>query len=215
MPRFAERFFVCLVFLVPVSLFWAGSQFSVNDYSAPIIARKALYRNYEAGSENIERVYKVLFSPDDDVTSTLVGLIESEKESILGAQYILSDRRVADALINARLRGVSIEIVFDRFCVNSPVGKAKMLSKAGIQAYEYNPKDKNKRFIQKESLMHHKFFIFKNTLDGKALVCTGSFNCTKAASESNQENMIFIEDANLVDAFTRQFMLLKKRSKKI
>ncbi|MFH1399442.1 MAG: phospholipase D-like domain-containing protein [Candidatus Woesearchaeota archaeon] len=52
--------------------------------------------------------------------------------------------------------------------------------------------------------MHHKFFIIDN-----GTVITGSFNPSKSADQSNDENIIIIEDPNLVERFRQEFQSLK------
>lgn len=213
MRRFAESFLLGIIFCCMVSIFWIGSEFFFRALPATHQARMTLYApGIPAPATPVPRVYHVLFSPDDDIAGTLIGLIDSEQECILAAHYIISDSSIARGLIQAHERGVRVELVTDQFCLNSPVGKAKMLAQAGMPVYIYNPHDKHKRLYQRDSLMHHKFFVFKKTIDGKSLVATGSYNCTRAASRDNQENCVFIEDAVLSTAFEHQFERLKNRS---
>ena len=63
--------------------------------------------------------------------------------------------------------------------------------------------------------MHNKFMLFSQTVDGKALVWTGSYNFTMSANEKNQENVVIIENEALSEAYTKSFERLKKRSLKL
>lgn len=207
-----KRFVFVLFCALLGGFVWSSTNFFIHQASAVDHARELLYSHYELGVEPRDVVCRVLFSPDDDIEATLIGLIEAEQEAIYAAQYLISSKAIAQALIAAHERGIYIEIVTDKFCTRSPVGKAKMLANAGIKILEYEPRDKIKRGFKKDSLMHHKFFIFKKTIDNKCVLATGSYNCTVAAAHENQENCIFLEDPKLVSAFTYQFKRLKKRS---
>ncbi len=54
--------------------------------------------------------------------------------------------------------------------------------------------------------MHHKFALF----DGRLLL-NGSFNWTRSASTSNEENLLVIDNAQLVGSYLAEFEELWKR----
>ena len=53
--------------------------------------------------------------------------------------------------------------------------------------------------------MHHKF-----ALADCAVLLTGSYNWTRSAASSNEENFLITGDRRFVDAFARQFEKLWK-----
>ena len=61
--------------------------------------------------------------------------------------------------------------------------------------------------------MHNKFAIFAQNVKGKALIWTGSFNWTKSAHSANQENVVVLDSADIIESFRKQFKILKQRSK--
>jgi phosphatidylserine/phosphatidylglycerophosphate/cardiolipin synthase-like enzyme len=159
-------------------------------------------------------IKQVFFAPDHKVQDVLLHLIENEKKSIKLAAFSFTDLDIANALIAALKRGVSIEIVADPGCLQDKFGKIPMMQDHGFAIFIYDPNHKknNKSFLV--SIMHHKFIIFgKNILD-KSLLWTGSFNFTKSAHRHNQENVLVLEDAKLLKKYEAQFELLKARSAK-
>lgn len=157
-------------------------------------------------------VHSVLFSPDDNVQQELISLIEQEQTCIKMAIFMLTTKEIVTALLQAHARGVNIIIITDSMCVKERWSKVTTLTKAGICVYEYKPSSTQTRM---NDLMHHKFVIFCNNRNNKALVWTGSFNFTRSAQINNQENVVILNDAKVVAKFNTQFKRLKQRSKKL
>lgn len=153
------------------------------------------------------QVKAIYFAPSDDVRSVLTYLIEHEKEKIQVAMFAFTDRELAQALVEARKRGVVIELITDANNTYGKYNKTHMLHTNNIQVYIYNPK-----YTQQPTAgaMHNKFLLFKNNVLNKSLVWTGSFNMTRSANEQNQENVLVLDDMFIVQKFTDQFVHLKK-----
>jgi phosphatidylserine/phosphatidylglycerophosphate/cardiolipin synthase-like enzyme len=147
----------------------------------------------------------VYFSPDDHLEKRLIELIDKEKSSIHVCIYTFTHRSVANALIEAKKRGVEVEVIVDRFSVKiqSPM---KKLLEAHIPVYVWDP-DRLKRKNAHRPLMHNKFCVF-----GSDKVWTGSFNFTYEASKMHQENALVLQDAALASAYKGQFYTIKFRS---
>ncbi len=59
---------------------------------------------------------------------------------------------------------------------------------------------------QEPGFNHHKYMILDaHRIDGRPTVITGSSNWSNSADESNDENMIYIEDFNLANLFYQEF----------
>jgi mitochondrial cardiolipin hydrolase len=144
------------------------------------------------------------FSPDDDVKKKLLKLIQDEKKSIRAAVFILTEPDIARALSRAQKRGVKVELITDVGCLKERANKMSMLCDSGCTLFVYNPPEPQKG----SSLMHHKFALFETP----KMVWTGSYNFTKAASNSNQENAVSIADQKTYENFVRQFERVKSRS---
>lgn len=132
-------------------------------------------------------------------------MIEQEKKSIFVAIYCMTHRAIASALIDARKRGVEVEVLVDRFSVKikAPLGK---MVEAGIPVHVWDP-DAARRKKAHRPLMHNKFCVF-----GSDVVWTGSFNFTYEASKMHQENVVVIRDRELASIYKNEFMNIKLKS---
>jgi len=151
---------------------------------------------------------QAFFTPDDNIRDALVRYIGQEAEKIRIAVFMITEPNIAHALSEAVQRRVLVELITDVGCLKERSNKINELCAHGCSVYIYNPSYDQKG---KTSLMHHKFALFTNNL-GKSVVWTGSYNFTKAASSTNQENALVIDDEKIFDIFSKQFQRLKKRS---
>lgn len=157
-------------------------------------------------------VCRVLFAPDDDVQEALIHLIEQETTSICAAIYMLTDKEIARALMEAHRRGITVEVVTDRACVRERWSKMHKLCKAGVPVYVYEPSTAEDGG---NDIMHNKFVIFGANGGNRKLVWTGSCNFTRSAKLRNQENAVVIDDGATIEKFCNQFTVLKTRSKSL
>jgi len=155
------------------------------------------------------QIKRALFSPDDNIRQTLINLIEHEQQAIKIAIFSFTDQGVADTLINAARNGIHVELITDPYTLHTPFSKITYLKKYRIQIYVYKPQDRTAI----SDRMHDKFIVFSKNINDKPLLWTGSFNFTRAADKSNQENVVVLEDRTLIEQFDKQFNRLKRRSK--
>jgi len=130
------------------------------------------------------------FTPGDSCLRKLRDLCRSSRRVIDVCVYTIADDRLTDELLDAHQRGVKVRIISDndkRFDAGSDVPQ---LAAAGIEV----------RIDDTPFHMHHKFAVF----DGEHLA-NGSFNWTRSASSSNQENLVVSRDTYLVRCFGGQF----------
>ncbi|HEY5234988.1 MAG TPA: phospholipase D-like domain-containing protein [Rhabdochlamydiaceae bacterium] len=146
----------------------------------------------------------VYFSPEDQLDKRLIEQIEKENKSIHVCIYTFTHRAIADALVEAKKRGVEVEVIVDRFSVKIKAPLQRLVD-AGIPVFVWDP-DRHKRKIAHRPLMHNKFCVFTDK------VWTGSFNFTYEASKIHQENALVLQDAALVSAYKGQFHTIKLRS---
>jgi phosphatidylserine/phosphatidylglycerophosphate/cardiolipin synthase-like enzyme len=155
--------------------------------------------------EHEPKIRQVFFSPDHDLQSRFIELIDQEQESIKIAVYFFTNTPIAQALIKAHKRGVNIEIITDQSCTASKCARIRQLAESGMPVFVYIAnKDKN-------SLMHNKFALFGKNAYGKRILWTGSFNFTKTATIYNQENVVVLDDTQMIDKFDQHFEVLKNR----
>jgi len=146
----------------------------------------------------------VYFSPEDHLDKRLIEQIDKETKSIHVCIYTFTHRAIADALVEAKKRGVEVEVIVDRFSVKIKAPLQRLVD-AGIPVFVWDP-DRHKRKIAQRPLMHNKFCVFTDK------VWTGSFNFTSEASGIHQENALVLQDAALASAYKGQFYTIKLRS---
>tara|TARA_Y100000588_G_C14275942_1_gene934343 strand:+ start:2491 stop:2988 length:498 start_codon:yes stop_codon:yes gene_type:complete len=149
------------------------------------------------------------FTPRDDIKSYLIDCIKQERKSIYAAIYMLTDKSIAQALLEAHLRGVDVVLVLDHVSMSERFGKGSFLQNNGVPVFVHHAANYNPFTMP---IMHHKFFIFGlHEKYKKSLVWTGSFNCTVSASKYNDENVIVSDDAGLIKDYKYCFDTLVER----
>jgi phosphatidylserine/phosphatidylglycerophosphate/cardiolipin synthase-like enzyme len=147
---------------------------------------------------------KVFFSPDDKVTTHLVSSIKNARTKIYGAIYLITDKKIADALIEAKNNNhVDIQIITDQTSLDQNSNKVQYLKQNGVDTFVFKTgQNKNKYFAP---LMHNKFAIIDNK------VWTGSFNWTVSANIKNKENVTVLDDEATYKKYCDQFEKLKRQ----
>jgi phosphatidylserine/phosphatidylglycerophosphate/cardiolipin synthase-like enzyme len=140
--------------------------------------------------------YQVYFSPGEETREEIVSQIIKAKSKIDICVFTLSDNRITDALIQAWHNGIDIRIITDNDKQFDKGSDIEELSDNGISIR----KDLTKHH------MHHKFAIFD---DLKLL--TGSYNWTRSAETSNQENTIITENKFLIEQYQDIFKELWRK----
>lgn len=111
----------------------------------------------------------------DDVTASkkVVELLRSAKKTIKIAMFTWTRKDFAEELIDAKERGVKVEVVMDRYC-GSGAGKSivRLLQSSGVST----------RLSTGQGLLHHKFAY----IDDEILI-NGSANWTKNAFKLNDD----------------------------
>jgi phosphatidylserine/phosphatidylglycerophosphate/cardiolipin synthase-like enzyme len=130
------------------------------------------------------------FSPGDACPHRLRGLLQSARRTVDICVFTITDDRISEAILRAHERAVSVRIVTDNDKAWDAGSDIQRLSAAGVPV----------RIDVSQFHMHHKFAIF----DSKVLV-TGSYNWTRSAAESNEENLVVLEHADLVRPFQAVF----------
>src|SRR5512133_33636 len=109
-------------------------------------------------------------SPRGGATEAIVNEISAARSGILVQAYSFTSKPIAAALVDARKRGVKIEVVLDKSQRREKYSSADFLAHAGIRTY----------IDSSHAIAHNKIIIIDRTT-----LITGSFNFTKAAEEKN------------------------------
>ena len=141
----------------------------------------------------------VCFSPGGNCLSSITAEIENAKTEIQIQAYSLSSKPIADAVVNAKEAGISVEIILDK---SSPVAENNAIyfaSLKGIPTY-----------------LDAKHFVADNNviIIDKSTVITGSFNFTKEADAKNAENLLVIKSDRLASTYLGNWELHKSHAEK-
>ena len=146
---------------------------------------------------------EVAFTPADDVAGMIVERIGRARQSVRMQAYLFTDRRIANALLAARKRGVEVEIIGDAAQRDSGgLPHLKALARAGARVY----------LNASHAAAHDKIVIIDGD-SAAAAVITGSYNFTHAAQAKNAENVVVISGNRAVtDRFVENFARHRERS---
>jgi phosphatidylserine/phosphatidylglycerophosphate/cardiolipin synthase-like enzyme len=136
------------------------------------------------------------FSPGDACRKKIIQLIREASKDIEICVFTIADDSLAAEIVKAHRRGVTVRVITDNDKAHDMGSDIDMLAESGI----------NVRMDRQSSHMHHKFALF----DNRVLV-NGSFNWTRSASRSNQENIVVTTDEDTVTEFQQQFVALWKQ----
>jgi len=201
LKNIVRKISVTLAFLTTLAAFAAV---------AYVISKHDVYRLEQQLIVN-GTVAQAYFSPEDDLRSLLISLIDAEQESIKFAIYTFTDKSITQALIQALQRGVSVEGIVDRSYGQSRYSKVCTLANAQMPIWVYQTVANE----WQAGLMHNKFCLFGKNINDRQLLWTGSYNFTNRASCKNQENVIILDDASIITRFSNYFARLKSYSLQI
>jgi phosphatidylserine/phosphatidylglycerophosphate/cardiolipin synthase-like enzyme len=135
---------------------------------------------------------EVYFSPKGGCTEAVVKELNAAKDSVLVQAYSFTSVPIAKALVDAHKRGVKIQVILDKSQRTEKYSSADFVQHAGIPI----------RIDDKHAIAHNKVMV----IDGQ-IVITGSFNFTKAAEESNAENLLVIRDKEIADKYAANWKI--------
>jgi phosphatidylserine/phosphatidylglycerophosphate/cardiolipin synthase-like enzyme len=125
---------------------------------------------------------EVAFSPWDDAEGAILRAVREARRSIHVQAFVFTSRRLARALIEARTRGVLVEVVADREqTVKVENSQIPLLVAAGIPVV-----------IEVRYASAHNKIMIIDAGETDAAVVTGSYNFTWSAQARNAENVIIL-----------------------
>lgn len=136
-----------------------------------------------------------IFTPGGDAEGVILRALAEAKQSVLVQAYLLTSRSVAYGLIEAKRRGVNVQVLADRDMVEK--GKHSLIPQLVANRI---PVWLEVRY----AIAHNKIIIIdaENAAGASAAVITGSFNFTHSAQTRNAENLLVLRgNAALVRAY--------------
>jgi phosphatidylserine/phosphatidylglycerophosphate/cardiolipin synthase-like enzyme len=142
---------------------------------------------------------EIYFSPHGGCTDAIVREIDAARATILVQAYSFTSTPIARALADARRRGVDVRAILDRSQRTEKYSSADFLQHAGIPVF----------IDAQHAIAHNKVMV----LDGRVVI-TGSFNFTRAAEESNAENLMVLRSTELAEKYAANWRNHREHSEK-
>lgn len=127
-------------------------------------------------------VCQAYFSPGGGCTEVVVRVLRDAKNTVLVQAYSFTSAPIADALIDAFQRGVTVAVILDKSQQAERYSMVRRLAASGTPV----------SIDGAHAIAHNKVMV----VDGETVI-TGSFNFTKGAEERNAENLLVIRDRDL------------------
>jgi phosphatidylserine/phosphatidylglycerophosphate/cardiolipin synthase-like enzyme len=134
---------------------------------------------------------QVLFSAEDHIVSNLIALVNDAKVNIRFLAFSFTDYPLAQAMIDRSKAGVDVKGVYETFGSTSLGSELKTFLCAGVPARQ----DGNAA-----SFLHDKIIIIDNSI-----VVTGSLNYSSNADDSNEENVVILDNAEIAALYLQEF----------
>ena len=139
---------------------------------------------------NGSRVVVVFTSEDPAIADAIVPLVQSASSSVRFLAFSFTDFPLAEAMSQRSSAGVDVAGVFERVGSETEAAELRTLMCRGVPVrQDGNP-----------SFMHHKFIVVD-----ERIVIAGSMNYSTNAEESNDENVIIIDNAEIARLYVQEF----------
>ena len=133
---------------------------------------------------------QILFSSEDDVAEHLLPYLENAQSSIRFLAFSFTHDAMGEAMRERENAGVDVMGVFEKTGSSTEYSELGAMYCAGMDVR----RDENGSFL------HHKVII----VDGR-FVITGSFNFSNNANESNDENVMIIDNPEIAMLYIQEF----------
>jgi phosphatidylserine/phosphatidylglycerophosphate/cardiolipin synthase-like enzyme len=146
-----------------------------------------------------EPTVHAFFSPRGGCTDAILREINAAGREVLVLAYGFTSRPIAEALVQAKMRGVKVEIVLDHSNEHDPHSDIHFLLAQGLVPV----------VDDHHAIAHNKIML----IDGHTIL-TGSFNFTNHAEHSNAENLVILKHHHdLVVIYRQDFEVHKAHAR--
>jgi phosphatidylserine/phosphatidylglycerophosphate/cardiolipin synthase-like enzyme len=134
---------------------------------------------------------EAMFSPKGGCTDAIIREIGHARHEVHVLAYSFSSKPIAQALVDAKLRGVHVEIILDHSNEKEAYSDLHFFAEQGLVPV----------IDAQHAIAHNKVILIDNHT-----VLTGSFNFTHQAEAENAENLLIIKGhLELVHAYRQNF----------
>lgn len=143
------------------------------------------------------------FTPGDRIDQLIIAAIAGAKREVLVNAYSFTQRAIAQALIAARKRGVSVQVIADsQQAATLPQNVLATLAKGGVAVW-----------LDSNYQAAHNKVVIVDADSASATTITGSYNFTFAAQWHNAENVVILRDnREVARAYRDNWLRLKARA---
>jgi phosphatidylserine/phosphatidylglycerophosphate/cardiolipin synthase-like enzyme len=140
------------------------------------------------------------FTPGDRIDNLIIAAIAGAKREVLVNAYSFTQRSIARALVAARKRGVSVQVIADsQQAATLPQNVLTELAKGGVDVW-----------LDANYQAAHNKVIVVDADTASATTITGSYNFTVAAQWHNAENVLILRDnRDVARAYRDNWLRLK------
>ena len=156
-------------------------------------------------ARSIERLLRappahaVHFSPKGGCTDGVVAELKRARHEVLVLAYSFTSQPIAQALVDAKLRGARVEIVLDHSNENEAHTELPFFLAQGLTPL----------IDPHHAIAHNKLMV----IDGHTVI-TGSFNFTNQAEHENAENLLVLKNyPDLARAYRLNFTAHKEHAR--
>lgn len=122
------------------------------------------------------------FAPWDDIEGIIIARLADARHQVLMQAYLLTNRKIVDALVAARARGIDVQVMMDQGQLDkNSTERLRQLRAAAIPVW----------FETLYRSAHNKVIVI-DAGQPTAAVITGSFNFTWSAQHRNAENILVL-----------------------
>lgn len=153
-------------------------------------------KTLDVSAAPVRNIASAHFSPGEECRRKIRELLRQARQGVDICVYTISDDQLSSEILACHQRGIAVRVISDNEKLFDEGSDIRQLQAAGVPL----------RIDDSPFHMHHKFALF----DGRLLL-NGSFNWTRSASTSNEENLLVIDNAHLVGSYQAEFEQLWKR----
>jgi phosphatidylserine/phosphatidylglycerophosphate/cardiolipin synthase-like enzyme len=132
----------------------------------------------------------VLFASEDGVVERIIPYVEKAQSNVRFMAFSFTDYPLAKAMIDRAAAGVDVAGVFEKVGSETEFAELRTLHCASVPVRQ----DGNPSFL------HHKLIVVD-----ERIVITGSLNYSTSADESNDENVIIIDNPEIAALYIQEF----------
>ncbi|MBK9926815.1 MAG: hypothetical protein IPP66_16205 [Anaerolineales bacterium] len=136
------------------------------------------------------QILVIFTSEDSALENVIIPFVQGAKSSVYFMAFSFTDYPLADAMVQDRLRDLDVAGVFESFGSTSESSELKTLFCGDVPVRQ----DGNGGFL------HHKVIVVD-----ERYVITGSLNFSTRAEETNDENVIIIDNPEMARLYVQEF----------